>query len=426
MSPPYSLTDRQERIVELAGELAARFAARAATHDPQWSFPLENFEDLHRSGFLRLALPKIYGGEHANIFEMVLAQERLAHGDAGTALVVGMLLNIIGRLRDEKDVWPEPIFAAVCRDIAENGGGINTCVTEPDLGSISRGGVPTATARRIEGGWLVNGRKIFITGAPALRYFVTIVVLPPNEKAPNGEVASAIVKAGAPGLGMEDAWQGSLSLRTCGNFDVTYDNVFVPDDWVVERRPIAPAAGPVRPPSGKGAPGLGPWALTVAAVYLGIGEAACRAACDYANERVPTALGRPIAEEPHVQHWIGQMRVAVEGARAQLYETARLCRDHPDRHGELSAAIAAAKFLCTNAACAATETGLRVAGGFSLTGRLTLERHFRDARAGLFQPPQDDLALGFVGRAALADARRATEEAEARTARSTEAAGEAA
>ncbi len=56
----------------------------------------------------------------------------------------------------------------------------------------------------------------------------------------------------------------------------------------------------------------------------------------------------------------------------------------------------------TNTACSVTDLGLRVAGGFSLTRGTTLERHFRDARGGLFQPPQDDLALGLLGRSALA------------------------
>lgn len=401
MSFAIPLDERQQRIVALADNLAARFAKRAATHDRAWSFPHENFVDLHETGFLRLALPKEYGGEGADVFDMVLAQEHLARGDAGTALVVGMLLNLIGRLREDL-TWPEPVFAEVCRTIAREGGGINTCVTEADLGSISRGGVPTATATPARGGWLVNGHKIFITGAPALRYLVTIVVLPPSEAAPEGEVASAIVTAGTPGLTFEDAWQGSLSLRTSGNDDITYENVFVPDAWVVERRPIL-ARGPAKPPTGKGAPGLGPWSLTIAAVYLGIGEAACLAAADYANARVPSALGRPIAEEPHIQRWLGEMTVAVEGARAQLYETARLWRDHPALRDGLGPRIATAKYLCTNAACTASETALRVAGGFSLTAGLTLERHFRDARAGLFQPPQDDLALGLIGRAALAD-----------------------
>ena len=76
-------------------------------------------------------------------------------------------------------------------------------------------------------------------------------------------------------------------------------------------------------------------------------------------------------------------------------------RDHPELREELPARIAAAKYLCTNAAAQASETALRVAGGFSLTSDLSLERHFRDARGGLFQPPQDDLALGVIGRDAL-------------------------
>jgi len=145
--------------------------------------------------------------------------------------------------------------------------------------------------------------------------------------------------------------------------------------------------------------------LTIAAVYLGVGEAALEAATAYADARTPTALGRPIAETPPIQERIGAMAVTLEAARAQLYQTARSWRDHPELRDRLYASIAAAKYLCTNAACAATEIGLRVAGGFSLTAEVALERHFRDARGGLFQPPQDDLALGFVGRDALAVAR---------------------
>jgi alkylation response protein AidB-like acyl-CoA dehydrogenase len=63
------------------------------------------------------------------------------------------------------------------------------------------------------------------------------------------------------------------------------------------------------------------------------------------------------------------------------------------------------KYLCTNAACSVTDTALRVAGGFSMTKSLPLERYFRDARGGLFQPPQDDLALMLLGRAAMATER---------------------
>jgi alkylation response protein AidB-like acyl-CoA dehydrogenase len=241
-----------------------------------------------------------------------------------------------------------------------------------------------------------------------LRWFVTLVRLPPSATAPHGEVASALVRAGSSGVKITESWSDALSLRSCGNSDVDYADVFVADDFVVERRPL-PAPGAARPPEGKGAPGLGPWSLTIAAVYLGIGEASLETTARYANTRRPTALGRPIAETPQIQERIGAMAVQLEAARAQLYVTARLWREHPELREQSPARIVAAKYLCANAACQASETGLRVAGGFSLTADLSLERHFRDARAGLFQPPQDDLALGFIGRDALAAARVAAE-----------------
>jgi alkylation response protein AidB-like acyl-CoA dehydrogenase len=395
MSLPHALTPRQQRFVTLADTLAARFAERAAAHDRDGSFPFENYAELHEAGYLRLVLPAEYGGEGADVFEMALAQERLARGDGATALAAAMLVQIIGRGSEARD-WPEPVFATICRTIAAEGGLINGVVTEPELGSISRGGVPSTTATPTEGGWLINGRKIFATGAPALRYFVTGVVLPPSEDAPNGATASAIVQAGAAGLRVESTWGDSLSLRTVGNDDVFYENVFVPDEWLVNRRSIG-----VPLPAGQ-QPGLSAWGLTISAVYLGIGQAACDAACDYANNRVPPALGKPIAELPHIQQWIGEIQITLDAARALLYATARDWIAHPEARPALVPRIAAAKYLCTNGACAATDKALRVAGGFGLTRDLPLERYFRDARAGLFHPPQDDLALGQVGRAALA------------------------
>jgi alkylation response protein AidB-like acyl-CoA dehydrogenase len=399
MSFPYVLTPRQQQITATAARLADVFAGRAATHDPEGSFPFDNFDDLHRSGFLHLAIPRAYGGGGADVVDMVVGLERLAHGDGSTALVAAMTLSLLGRVVDQQ-VWPEPILAEVCGALVAHGGTVNTCVTEPELGSISRGGIPATTATRARGGWRINGRKIFVTGAPASRFLVTAAVLPATDAAPQGELAQAIVAADAAGLRMTDTWHDAMSMRSCGNYDVDYQDVFVPDAHVVDRRAIGVPLPPERRPGADG------WALTIAAVYLGIGQAACDAAADYANTRSPPSLGQPIAGQPHIQRWIGEMTAALDAARAVLYRAAEAWVMRPDLHAGFGAQIALAKYLCTNAACEATQTALRVAGGFSLTRALVLERHFRDARAGLFQPPQDDLALGLIGRTAL-DARRA-------------------
>lgn len=405
---PHELTDRQRDLIGRADELAAVFAKRAEIHDPQGSFPYENFRDLHDAGILRLAVPREYGGAGADLFDVVLAHERLGRGDGSTALVSGMYHALFGRLRDERP-WPEPVFESVCRGIAEHGGVLNSCVTEPDLGSISRGGLPATSATPAPGGWRIKGRKTFVTGAPILRYFITAVVLPPSADAPHGESAFAVIPSDTPGLSIAPAWGQNLSLRTCGNDTVTFHDVFVPEDWLVERKIIKPTGQATPGPQTSGPPvpsfGVFGWVLSVSAVYLGIGQGALEAAADYANNRVPTGLGRPIATQPQIQQWIGEMEVALEAARAVLYQTVRAWDARPghdvDGRKALGPHVAAAKHLVTNTACAVTDKALRVAGGFSLTRDLPLERHFRDARGGLFQPPQDDLALGFIGRTVL-------------------------
>jgi alkylation response protein AidB-like acyl-CoA dehydrogenase len=389
-----TLSGQQRRALGLAEELATVFGRRAAAYDRDGTFPAENYRELHESGYLRLVIPQEYGGEGADVFTMILAQERLGRGDGATAMAVGMLVQIIGRLAEERS-WPEPIFEEVCRSIVEEGGLINNVISEPELGSVSRGGTPTTQALPADGGWRISGHKRFASGGPALRFLVTGVTLPPSDEAPKGWTASAIVRAPAEGLRLVDTWSDSLSLRTSGNYDAIYEQVFVPDAWVVGRRPI----GAPLPPGGQ--PGLNAWALAVAAGYLGIGQAAVDTACDYAHGRIPSSLGKPIAELPHIQQWIGEMQVQLDAARAVLHEAARSWATQPDLRPALAPTIAAAKYLCTNAACAVTDKALRVAGGFSLMRELPLERYFRDARAGLFHPPQDDLALAQIGRAAL-------------------------
>ena len=213
---------------------------------------------LFRSG-----LPERFGGGGADVFEMTLAQEILGRADASTALVAGMHYSLLGRVIDNA-AWPEDVLRELCAAMDRTGGTINNCVTEADLGSISRGGLLAMTAERADGGWRLTGRKIFVTGAPALRFMATAAVLPPSDASPTGELVNALVEAPSEGLSLVDTWSGALGLRGCGNFDVVYDRVFVPDHRIVERLPI----GQHRRPQGGSA-----WALPLAAIALGVGQA---------------------------------------------------------------------------------------------------------------------------------------------------------
>lgn len=393
-----NLTSRQQEMVAIAAALADELAPRVDANDRAGRFPIENYADLHRSGYLRQIVPTEFGGAGANLFETVLMQERLAHGDGATAMAANMTMHLIGRVREVGN-WPAPLFESICRDVANNGALINGAASEPELGSPSRGGLPATSATPTEGGWLINGHKQFVTMAPALRYFVTSVALPPSPDATQGATANAVVRAPDAGLRLEDTWSDALGLRTSGSYDVFYENVFVPDDWLIDRNPVGH-----KPPPGP--PTASAWfALTMGATYLGIGQSAIDAVCRYAQERVPSALGKPIATLPTIQRRVGQGQAALSAARMVLYDAARTWAEQPDARVGMAAQIALAKYLCTNAAVDAADQALRIAGGFALTRALPLERLYRDARAGLTHPPNDDAALELIGRAALEGAK---------------------
>ena len=126
----------------------------------------------------------------------------------------------------------------------------------------------------------------------------------------------------------------------------------------------------------------------------------------YALERVPTALGKPIATLPKIQRQIGEIDIALQAARALLFEVAAEWTERDEDRPQMVARIAAAKTVVTETANKVTDQALQIAGGTSITKALPLERFFRDVRAGAMQPPAGDTALELVGRAAIAAVER--------------------
>src|SRR5580704_4841927 len=93
-------TAREQRFLDIAGEMAEDFAKRAAIHDQEGSFPFENYERLKESGYTRLIIPESLGGLGATMLERIKAQERLAQGCGATALAINMHFNTVGLLVD--------------------------------------------------------------------------------------------------------------------------------------------------------------------------------------------------------------------------------------------------------------------------------------------------------------------------------------
>jgi len=379
----YCRTEQHHALLARAGSLADQFGATAPQHDRDGSFPFAHVAALQASGYFALTVPREFGGEGGGVFEMVLSQERLARGDASTALAAGWHLYVIGKQATSM-TWPAPIRERLFREAAA-GALINAAASEPATGSPSRGGLPTTQAERTPGGgWRLNGRKNFTTLAPVLTYFLVSATVSESQ-----EVGWFLVPRSTPGVSIDETWD-SLGMRATGSHDLILSDVLLGAEALVESG------------RGRNSARTDGWILHVPAVYLGIAQAARDFAVRYALERRSSNLPGPIAELPHIQRLIGEMDLALLPARSLLMDLAHRWDHEPDRRPELALPIGACKLFVVDTALAVVDRAMRVAGGAGLSRRLPLERYYRDVRAGLHNPPMEDIALANLARSALA------------------------
>lgn len=382
----YPKNARQATFIALADSLTERIAARAAEVDRTGRFPFANFQEMQEAGFLGLTIPERFGGQGADPLEYALAIERISHACGSTALAANMHLTLIGKL-GETGIWPEEIYARVSQDIVANGALINSVNSEPDMGSPSRGALPTTTAERTPTGWVISGRKRWASLAPALTYMLTLATVVEGDKP--SQRGNFIVPASTPGIQIEETWD-NLGMRGTASEDVIFTNVEVPLDALVR------VDGSSVPGDGNG------WsAFGGGAVFLGIAQAARDEAVRFAQTRRPNGMAGPIAELQTIQHRIAAMELDLLQARTLLYATAEWWIARPEERGERAWRLAAAKNTVTNAAIRVTDEALRVAGSAGLAATSPLQRYFRDARTSIGQPPIEDIALTLIGKAAL-------------------------
>ena len=381
----YPRTARQAELIALAESLAGPIAARAADVDRAGVFPYQSFHELHEAGYLGLTIPRDLGGLGADPLEFALAHERIARACGSTALAANMHLTLIGRVAETRQ-WPDELLEPVCQAIVADGALINAANSEPELGSPSRGALPSTTARRTPTGWVLDGHKRWVSLAPALTYMVALATIVDDGPPRRGNF---LVPAATPGVHVEPTWD-NLGMRGTASDDVVFTDVALPRDALV---PIDDSPTP--------GDGLGWSAFGGAAVFLGIGQAARDAAVRYARERRPNGMPGPIAELQTIQHRIAAIELALLQARALLYATAEWWIARPQERDAGLWRLAAARYAVTQAAIRATDEALRVAGSAGLAASSPLQRYVRDARTAIGQPPIEDIALTTIGKAAL-------------------------
>ncbi|PYZ96839.1 acyl-CoA dehydrogenase [Alteribacter lacisalsi] len=378
----FLLTDEQNKRNEKLESLVPLFKERAAEYDRNASFPFDNFADLKKAGFFTLTVPESFGGQGGSLYDYLLVQEKIAEGDAATALSLGWHNGLVMQLRDTGK-WEPEMFEAICREIVKDGVLINSAATEPATGSPARGGKPETRAKRLrDGGYEISGKKTFTSLAPILDYFIVTATVEET-----GETGEFKIPRESRGLSIEETWN-TLGMRATRSDDLILDRVKInAEDYVAKRQP-----GHGRGPQG--------WLLHIPACYIGVAKAARNDAVAYAETYQPNSLNHPIKEVPEVRRKTAEMDLKLMQARHFMYHVAKLWDDFPERRGELGAELAAVKTTATNAAVEVVDLAMRIVGGQSLMKSMPFERYYRDVRAGLHNPPSDDITTNVLaGRA---------------------------
>ncbi|HMK82017.1 MAG TPA: acyl-CoA dehydrogenase family protein [Xanthobacteraceae bacterium] len=381
-----SATVRDEpRATDPIEPLAAAFAARAAEYDRVGAIPSESLRDAAEAGLFALTVPVALGGRGAGVTETTAIARRLGAADPATTLILAMTWLQHANIARERR-WPDPVYRQVARDAVEGRGLINALRVEPALGTPHRGGLPDTIARRSADGWRLSGRKIYSTGALALRWFS--VYARTDEDTPR--VGYFLVPAAARGVRIEETWD-HLGMRATRSDDVVLEDVAIPSPYAVDLRTSEEwrAASQTS---------LAWSALVVSAIYLGIADAARDWLVRFLHARQPSNLGKPLAQLERMQVAVGEIEGLLCASGALLTDAA-LKTDYAVVRGASEPALV--KHLVTENAIAAVQKVVALVGNPALSRANPLERHLRNVLCGRVHSPQGDSVLQSAGLAAL-------------------------
>lgn len=368
-----------------ARALVPRFAATAAAHDRDGSFPFENFSALREARLLALRTPRALGGDGAGLRTAARVTGLVAQGEPATALVLAMhFIHQAAIARSTR--WPAHLAERVGREADH--ALVNALRVEPALGSPARGGLPATTATRRDDGWHLSGRKIYSTGSPILSWY--LVWGRTSDDSPL--VGQFLVPAGLPCTRIEETWD-HVGLRASASHDVVFEDVVIPHDHAVDLR--APSAWTPADAQAQHVEN----GIMLAALYDGIGRAARDWLVGFLKTRVPSSLGKPLATLPRSQEVVGRIEVLLR-TNARLVDSFAAEAD-ADANPEAEDAHVI-KSVVTNNVVEVCDLALSLCGNHGLTRANPLERHLRDALCGRVHTPQDDSVRTMLGRAALA------------------------
>ena len=373
----------------LSDNLLHTFHERAPVYDRENRFFTEDFEDLRKTDYLKMAVPREFRGLGLNLAECCRETRRLAFHAPATALAVNMHTYWCGvaaevhRSGDNRCDWVleaagrGEIFAA---GHAESGNDLPILLS-------------TTKAEKVEGGYRFTGKKAFGSLTPVWTYLGLHGMDTSDPKAP--KIVHGFLERGAKGYRIEPTWD-VLGMRATKSDDTILEGAFIPDAHIVR----------VVPP---GAAGVDVFVLSIFAwgllgfanVYYGLGRRVLEITVESLKKRQALAVSGSMAHHPAMQWGIAEMAMELEAIEPLIEKIASDWSSGVDHGGNWPAKIVTAKYKAVEGVWKVVDTALELSGGFGMFKKSELERLFRDARAGRFHPANAALTHEFVSKTVL-------------------------
>ncbi len=331
---------------------------RAAAADESGEFPASNIREMAELGFLGLPFPEEFGGAGLDNLSYMIAVEEISRSCASTGITLAAHISL-----GCSPIWdfgtPEQKRKYLPRLASGKALGCFG-LTEPNAGSDA-GGTQTH-ARAVDGGWIVNGNKIYITNGSVAEVCV-FTARTSKEQGTKG-ISSFIVEKGAPGYRVGKR-ENKMGLRSSDTVELIFEDCFIPKENLLGvegqgyKQFLKTLAG------GR---------ISIGALSLGIAQGAFEAAVKYSKER--QQFGQAICEFQAVQFMLADMGLKIEASRHLVYEAAR----RKDLGLPYSKQGAMAKLFASEAAMWCADKAIQVHGGFGYMRECPVERMFRDAK----------------------------------------------
>jgi glutaryl-CoA dehydrogenase (non-decarboxylating) len=356
----FKFTEEQEAMREMAKNFAEKKIAPTMEEDEkEHRFRREIVKEMARLGFFGCISPEKYGGNESGFLAATLMTEEIARISPSWGLPFNLQMNSIQPVllnfgtEEQRERWiPKLINADLLGCFA-----ITEANTGSDVASMK------SSAQEVEGGFILNGTKMWISGVPVAD--LGIVYVYTDRAAKHRGMSAFLVDMHSPGV-TQKAIDTKLGLYCAPTGEIVFEDVKLTKDSLVGQKgdgfKICMAM-------------LDNTRLSSAARAVGVARACLEHSVRYANER--EQFGQPIANFQMIQEQVAEMYVEEEAARLLVYRAA--CNRDEGKRNTIE--VSCAKYFAAEVAVRAANTAVKIFGSYGFSTEYPVERFYRDAKS---------------------------------------------